>query len=317
MAGMAATAVASAEELRAALAAGTPAIRLASGTYAGPFVIERDVELRGEPGGGVVLTGGSANRTLSITDGATAVLEDVEVRATDQAWMAVSIHATATVTLRRCTLVGGDGPGGGPTAILSWGTLHVEGCRLLGGPGEDTSGICAYGRSIIVDNDIEASHIGVNCGNATVERNRIRAGTYGVYVQGDDVTVRGNHIVLAPPARNVRAVFLVSGERLVVENNTIEGGPDPARWTALPWRSWVFDEVSDREYSEVTITTNGLWFHGMADGPSGGGYTGPTQDLDDFLAHDPVQPMPPSLVDEIRAYLRAFLAAAPPPARPG
>ncbi len=104
------------------------------------------------------------------------------------------------------------------------------------------------------------------------------------------------------------SVFVVNGERLVVEGNLIDGRPDHvalARWAHLPARSWTYDESSGREYREVTITGNGLWFHGEAAGPSGGPYTGPTQDLDDLLVHDPVQALPPELLAEIRAFLRA------------
>ncbi|HUQ06891.1 MAG TPA: right-handed parallel beta-helix repeat-containing protein [Kofleriaceae bacterium] len=296
--------------LSRAIGLGRSVIRIAAGRYRGPLTLTGTVALRGEDG--VIVTGGAANRVMTIAAGANVVLEGVEVCATDHAWMAIAVDAGATATITRCRLTGGSGGGGSPTPILSWGTLHVEGCHLRGGTGDAATGVCAYGRSTIVDNEIDASHIGVNCGGATVERNRIRAGTYGIYVQGDDVVVRGNDITLDPDARNVRAVFVVRGDRLVVEHNTITGGPDPARWIALPRRTWTYDEVSDREYAQASITVNGLYFHGEADGPSGGPYGGPTQDLDDLLAHDPIRPLPADVLADIRAFLRGYLDAAAP-----
>jgi len=305
--------------VRRALALGRRTILMAAGEYAGPLSLEGELEIfggldpaaawrRGEAAS--TITGGNLNRAVTVAPGARVRVDGMAIRATEQAYMAVCVERDAVATFTRCAFRGGDGNSGFATALSSWGELHVVSCRLEGGAGAGATGMSAFGRSSIVDNDIEASHIGVNCYGATLVRNRINAGTYGVYIQGDDVTVRNNLITLAPPERSARGIFIVSGERHVFEANTIIGGPDESRWVGLRPRSWLFDEVSDREYREITITANGLWYHGEADGPSGGGYTGPTQDFDDFLEHGPAQTLPPELRDEIRAYLRAYLGSA-------
>lgn len=260
-----------------------------------------------------VLTGGNHNRVLTIVAGARVRLDGLEVAPAGPAWMGVVVDADGHAIITNCTLAGGTGPGGLPSAVSCTGEGHVEGCRLRGGPGEVTIAIWAFGGTVVVDCDVEASHIGVNCGGATIEGNRIRAGTYGVYIQGDDVRVRGNQITLTSTDPSARGVFVVNGDRLVIEDNTINGRADRAqleRWAHLPPRSWTYDESSSRDYSVVSITANGLWFHGEAGGPSGGPYTGPTQDLDDLLVHEPIQPLPAELLAEIRAFLRAHLPRA-------
>ena len=305
--------------LARARARGRPTLLLAGGSYPGALVLGGAVALFGglDPGAGwtragaaSVFSGGSSNRALDIVAGAAVRLDGIEVAPTGAAWMGIHIAAGAEAWLTRCVLAGGVGRPGTPSALSCWGSVHVEACQLRGGPGDETSAICSFGRASIVDCDLEASHIGVNCSGATVERCRIRAGTYGVYIQGDDVSVRGCTITLEPRQPGARGVFIVNGERLTIEGNSIDGRPDHeqlGRWSYLLWCIWRYDEYSARDYSMVSITGNGLWFHGEAGGPSGGPYTGPTQDLDDLLVSPPVQPLPAALVDEIRSFLRAHL----------
>lgn len=300
-----------------ALALGRRTILAAAGHYPGPLQIDGDVEIYGgyEPSqawkrGRAIsrITGGNANRAVTIAPGARVRLDEIQIEATEHAWMGVCVEHGAVATFLNCTIRGGDGRAGRSTALSSWGEINVAMCRIDGGPGAEATAIAAYGSAMIVGNQIDASHIGVNCYGATLLRNVIRAGTYGVYIQGDDVIVRANRITLTPPERNARGIFIVNGERIALDDNTIEGGPEESRWERLRPRSWRFDD-SGRDYQEITITSNGLWYHGEASGPSGGPYTGPTQDFDDFLEHEPVRDLTDDLRDEIRAYLRAHLAS--------
>ncbi len=302
-----------------ALALGRPTLLLAGGRYPGGLQLGGTRALFGgldpdagwtRAGAASVLAGSLGNRLLTIMADARIRLDGLEVAPSEPAWMGVLIEAGGEAWLTRCVLVGGLGGPGMPSALSNSGSVHLAACRLEGGPGVETTALCSFGHASVVDCELHASHIGINCYRATIERCRIRAGSYGVYIQGDDVSVRGCAITLEPRQPGARGVFIVSGERLSIEGNRIDGRPDHEqlrRWSHLPRRTWSYDESSSRDYSMVSITDNGLWFHGEAGGPSGGPYTGPTQDLDDLLASPPVQPLPAALLDEIRAFLRAHL----------
>lgn len=51
------------------------------------------------------------------------------------------------------------------------------------------------------------------------------------------------------------------------------------------------------------LTPNGVCYEGRQMREE---YTGPTQDYDDFLHQDPIKPLPPELLAEVRDYLRAY-----------
>lgn len=238
---------------------------------------------------------------LELLPGADVRLDGLSLEPSQLCYLALFVSDGARVQLNGCVVTGARAG-----AISTRGIAEIQGCVVDGRPRPDSGVLCAFGDTTIVDCHIFATRIAVNCTQVHLERCRVVAGTYPVYVQGDDAVILNNELVLQPPTRNARGVFVMGGERLRVEGNTINGRPDREvldRWAALPRRRWRYNEDSSYDWEELVLTPNGVCYEGRQMREE---YTGPTQDYDDFLHQDPIKPLPPELLAEVRDYLRAY-----------
>jgi hypothetical protein len=78
----------------------------------------------------------------------------------------------------------------------------------------------------------------------------------------------------------------------------------------LTRKTWIYNELEANGWSHdaLTLVPWGrlyFWSDGSAE-PTGGGWSGPTQDFEDFLANGPAEPNTPvAIVKEVRAMLLA------------